>query len=417
MKRALAMLLAGGVGSRLNVLARLRAKPAVPFGGIYRIIDFTLSNIVNSGIFNVGVLTQYKPYSLMKHIGTGIPWDFIGRNRTAKILPPATGEKNSDWYQGTADAIYQNLSFIKAHDPKYTIILSGDHIYNTDYNLLINFHEGKKANITIPMMEIPIENAHHFGLGITDTDYRITGWEEKPKQPHSNLASMGIYVFNTNYLVDILTNNDGVDFGKHIIPHAIETTSVFAYPFKGYWQDVGTLQAYWEANMDLLNTDSKLKLKDWNIYTNVVEEETIGDWAPAYYGNSACISNSMISPHCVIEGTIINSVLSPGVQVKKGAVVKNSILMHDCVVESRSEIDYVISDKDVTFGADCRIGTGENECPNTKTPTHLHSGLAVIGKNSILPDRLTIGRNCIIYPYMTDANFETDNIKCGSTIE
>ncbi len=417
MKRVVAMLLAGGVGSRLNVLAKLRAKPAVPFGGIYRIIDFTLSNIVNSDIFAVGVLTQYKPYSLMKHIGTGIPWDFIGRDRTAKILPPATGDKNSDWYQGTADAIYQNLSFINGHDPKYTIILSGDHIYHSNYNLLIQFHEEKKANITIPMMEIPLENAHHFGLGITDSDYRIVGWEEKPEQPHSNLASMGIYVFNTEYLVDILTNNVGIDFGKHIIPHAIDTTEVYAYPFTGYWQDVGTLQAYWEANMDLLNTGSQLKLKEWNIYTNVVEEETSGDWAPSFFGNSAHISNSMISPHCIIEGTVINSVLSPGVQVKKGAVVKNSILMHDCVIESRSMIDFVISDKNVMIGADCNIGIGENECPNIKTPTHLQSGLTIIGKNSILPDRISIGKNCIIYPYMTDNNFETENVKCGSTID
>ncbi|MBD3287933.1 glucose-1-phosphate adenylyltransferase [candidate division KSB1 bacterium] len=417
MKRVLALLLAGGVGSRLNVLAKLRAKPAVPFGGIYRIIDFTLSNIVNSGFFTVGVLTQYKPYSLMKHIGTGIPWDFIGRNRTAKILPPATGEKNSDWYQGTADAIYQNLPFIKAHNPKYTLVLSGDHIYHADYNQLIEFHEEKDAQITIPMMEIPLENAHHFGLGITNAKYRITGWEEKPKQPHSNLASMGIYVFNTDYLVDILANNVGIDFGKHIIPHAIDTTDVYAYPFKGYWQDVGTFQAYWEANMDLLNPHSKLNLKEWQIYTNVEEEETYGDRGPSYFDGSAHISNSMISPQCIIEGTVENSILSPGVRVKKGAIVKNSIIMHDCTIDPSSKIDYSILDKNVIVGSGAKIGSGDIECPNEKTPSHLNSGLTVIGKSAIIPQRLEIGRNCIVHPYITEDNFESDRIKCGSTIE
>jgi len=415
MDQILAMLLAGGVGSRLNVLARLRAKPAVPFGGIYRIIDFTLSNIVNSGIFKAGILTQYKPYSLMKHIGTGVPWDFIGRKRTVKILPPATGEKYSDWYKGTADAITQNISFIRSHHPKYTLILSGDHIYYMNYISMVNFHILKNADITVGMMKVPMENANQFGIGVADSEHRIIGWEEKPPQPKSDLASMGIYVFNTDFLFHILNENYGTDFGQHIIPNTLKTYRVFAFPFTGYWQDVGTIQAYWETNMDILKSTTKLNLQNWKIRTNVEEEDMETDRSPSYIGRNARIKNSLISSNCIIEGHVVNSILSPGVRVKQNATIKDSIIMHDTIINENSEVDYVILDKNIKIGVNCMIGTGELTTSNIKNPDHLRSGISIIGKGCTIPDNMRIGRNCVIYPNVI--HFNSDYITCGATIE
>ncbi len=266
----LVLLLAGGVGSRLNLLVKSRAKPAVPFAGIYRIIDFSLSNVMNSGMSQVGVLTQYKPLSLMRHLGTGEPWDFTGRTRGVKILPPSTGFKDADWYRGTADAIRQNISFIKAHPSKEVLILSGDHIYQMDLAELVDFHRQKEADITIGMMVVPKSQMHQFGAGITDNEGRIVEWEEKPKVPRTNLASMGIYVFDTEYLLALLAEDkEEVDFGIHLVPKALARDNVFAYPFTGYWRDVGTIQAYWEANMDLLSEDSGISPEEWGIRPNL----------------------------------------------------------------------------------------------------------------------------------------------------
>lgn len=416
MKKTTAMLLAGGVGSRLNVLAKLRAKPAVPFGGIFRIIDFTLSNIMNSGLDHVGILTQYKPFSLMKHIGTGAPWDLVGRKRGAKILPPKTGEQDSDWYQGTADAIAQNLDFIHRDNPENVLVLSGDHIYYMDYRSIIDFHEQARADLTIAVREVPIETAHHFGIAITDDINRIVSWEEKPRRPRSNLASMGIYVFNTRFLIQALEKRQGHDFGKNIIPDSIRADKVLAYRFKGYWQDVGTLQSFWDANMDILNPDSELQLRNWKCRANIEEEGMVGDRPPSYIGASARVKNSIISPYCTIEGEVYHSILSPGVKICKGAVVRDSVIMHDCVIEEGSQLDHVITDKDVTIGASCLIGTGEINCSNRQFPDHLSTGLTVIGKNCVIPPGITIERNCIINAGTTASQFTTKFLECGSTV-
>ncbi|MEE4310906.1 MAG: sugar phosphate nucleotidyltransferase [candidate division KSB1 bacterium] len=417
MKSVVAMLLAGGRGSRLNILAMLRAKPAVTFGGIYRIIDFTLSNIVNSNIFIAGILTQYKPFSLMKHVGTGVPWDFIGRNRSVKILPPATGMYDYDWYQGTADAIHQNISFIERYDPAYTLVLSGDHIYHMNYNTMIDFHKEKNADVTVAMMKVPLKLATQFGIGIINSDGRLTDWEEKPENPRSDFASMGIYVFNTEYLKNALNQKSGNDFGKDIIPGALKRDRIYAFPFKGYWQDVGTLQSFWDTNMEILDTHSNLRLNDWNVRTNVEEEEMIGDRSPSYISGKAVISNSLISPHCIIEGTVVNSILSPGIRICEGAIVRDSIIMHDCVIEKNSQLDYVIMDKECIAQRSSVIGWGDNLKPNEENPSHLSSGLSVVGKKSIIPAKIRVGRNCIIHPLIETDAYKSEVIECGSTVK
>ncbi|HHD56689.1 MAG TPA: glucose-1-phosphate adenylyltransferase, partial [Desulfobulbaceae bacterium] len=281
---ALVLLLAGGIGSRLNILVGHRAKPAVPFGGLYRIIDFALSNVMNSDLTRVGVLTQYKPLSLMRHIGTGAAWDFTGRTRGVKILPPRTGEKDSDWYRGTADAIRQNIDFILANPSEEVVILSGDHIYHMDFDAMIQYHRHKDADVTIGMMVVPKSEIHQFGAGIVDSENRIIDWEEKPEIPRTNLASMGIYVFDTKYLLRVLSRDkQEIDFGMHIIPRGIEEDRVFAYPFYGYWRDVGTIQSYWQTNMDVSRPGSGITPEKWGIRPNPEAEGRPMDRAPARF--------------------------------------------------------------------------------------------------------------------------------------
>ncbi len=416
MRKTVAMLLAGGKGTRLNILARMRAKPAVPFGGIYRIIDFTMSNVMNSGFNHVGILTQYKPLSLMEHIGTGHAWDLVGRTRDAKILPPRTGEKDSDWYKGTADAIAQNLDYIRGHKPERVLILSGDHIYKMDYSKMVKHHKDKNADLTIAMMEVPIKDAHQFGIGITNSEDRIIEWEEKPKEPKSNLASMGIYVFNSESLYKYLgPERCGNDFGKEIIAKMINEANVFAYRFKGYWRDVGTLQSYWDANMDLLDASSGIELEKWGVRTNM-DVGRIGDRPPARVLAGAKVVDSIISPGCVIEGEVSNCIISPGVIVKKGALLHGSVIMHDVVVGENSTLDNIISDKEVVIGKGCLIGYGSSEVPNQRHPTHLGTGLTILGKGAVIPDGTKIGRNVIIHP-LVKATKVPKEVASGTTIE
>ncbi|HID30213.1 MAG TPA: glucose-1-phosphate adenylyltransferase, partial [Desulfobacterales bacterium] len=352
MRDILAVILAGGVGSRLNVLVRYRAKPAVPFGGIYRIIDFALSNVMNSGLNQVAVLTQYKPLSLMGHIGTGLAWDFAGRTRGVKILPPRTGEKDSDWYKGTADAIRQNLDFIEARPSKQVLILSGDHVYYMDYKDMIKHHRDSGAKVTVAMMTVSWDQTYQFGIGILDEQGRIIDWEEKPEKARSNLASMGIYVFDTGYLVESLRASKDMDFGQHILPRAMEDGQLFAYTFHGYWRDVGTVPEYWEANMDLLRPESGLEPETWSICTNVENDGALFDCTPASILPGAEIKNSAITKGCVIRGMVRGSVLSPGVIVESGAKVIDSILMHNTLVGSGALLKKVVTDKEVTIGPD-----------------------------------------------------------------
>lgn len=416
MKKTLAMLLAGGVGSRLNILAHARAKPAVPFGGLYRIIDFTLSNARNSGIINVGVLTQYKPLSLMEHIGSGEPWDFVGRMRGAKILPPRTGEKDSDWYKGTADAIRQNIDYIRNFDADQVLVLSGDHIYYMDYSKMVDFHKSRGADLTIAMMRVPWEETRHFGIATVDEHDRILTWEEKPKQTKSNLASMGVYVFNTDFLYHCLRTIPEHDFGKHVITEVIKTHTVYAYPFTGYWRDVGTLFAYWDANMDLLRPGSGLDLSRWKVYTNLEEEGRFGDRPPTRILSGANVVNSIVAQGCVIEGEVRNSVLSPGVRVGKGAVVSDSVVMHDSVIEQDAKLSFVIADKLTRFRSGCRVGFGDRTQPNRRFPGHLSEGLTIVGKLATVPPQVTIGCNCIIHPQSTEMSYHSDFVKDGETI-
>lgn len=419
----LVLILAGGVGSRLNNLVQTRAKPAVPFGGIYRIIDFSLSNVMNAGLTQVGVLTQYKPLSLMRHLGTGEAWNFTGRTRGVKILPPRTGSKDSDWYKGTADAVRQNIDFIKAHPSKELILLSGDHIYKMDFDDMLVSHRQKNADVTIGMMVVPKSEIHQFGTGITNDEGRIIEWEEKPKVARTNLASMGIYVFDTEYLLEMLAHDkDETDFGMHLLPRAIENHNVFAYPFHGYWRDVGTVQAYWEANMDLLNGDAAISPEEWGIRPNV-EENVRGrmayspDRPPARFAAGCNVKRSMVSAGCVIEGEVINSVLSPGVHVKAGAVVRDSILFHDCVIAEGACIDLAILDKRVTIGRNAVIGFGEDkETVNRQYPTHLYTGITLVGKEVVVPEKACIGRNCILQPWTKAEDFSSLEVKSGESV-
>ena len=414
----LVLLLAGGVGSRLNILVKTRAKPAVPFAGLYRIIDFSLSNVMNSGMKHVGVLTQYKPLSLMRHLGTGEAWDLGGRSRGIKILPPSTGFKESDWYKGTADAIRQNLNFIKSHPSKEILILSGDHIYQMDLHAMIEFHRRKNADITIGMMIVPESQIHQFGAGITNDEGRIVEWEEKPKVARTNLASMGIYVFESKYLLHLLAQDkDMLDFGMHLIPGAVARDNVFAYPFNGYWRDVGTIQAYWEANMDLLKDNPEIFPEAWGIRPNLESEQLQADRIPARFAADCRVSRSMISAGCVIEGEVINSVLSPGVKVGPGCHIRNSIILHDCVIEEGVTVDLAIMDKRARVGKGSVVGKGGNsDIANSNYPDHLYTGISLVGKEADIPPGTIIGRNCIINPWCTRADFNNTVLADGATV-
>ncbi len=414
----LVLLLAGGVGSRLNVLVKTRAKPAVPFAGLYRIIDFALSNVMNSGMKHVGVLTQYKPLSLMRHLGTGEAWDFTGRSRGVKILPPSTGYKDSDWYRGTADAIRQNMSFVHSHPSDEIVVLSGDHIYQMDLYAMVEFHRERKADITIGMMMVPESQIHQFGAGITDSSGRIVEWEEKPQVVRTNLASMGIYVFNYAYLTKLLAEDrDLVDFGKHLVPWAVSRDNVYAYPFEGYWRDVGNIQAYWEANMDLLAEDPPISPEAWGIRPNLESEQLLSDRIPARFAAGSRVRRSMISAGCVIEGEVVNSILSPGVRVGPGCRVRDSIILHDCVIEEGAVVDLAILDKKVRVGRGAVVGRGDTrDTPNIKFPDHLYTGISLVGKEAAIPAGTFVGRNCIVNPWCQQEDFKGKVLQDGETI-
>lgn len=413
-KEIIAMLLAGGAGSRLNILARHRAKPAIPFGGIYRIIDFTMSNIANSSIDVVGVLTQYKPLSLMEHIDNGKPWDMFGRTRLVEILPPKTGEASSDWYKGTSDAVYQNVAFINDFSPELVLVVSGDHIYHMNYAELIAYHRAKNADATVCLIPVPLKDAHHFGIAETTRTGRIRTWIEKPKKPPSNLASMGIYVFTTNVLMKTLRSTarkNGIDFAKNVIPQLLKKHRVFGYEFNDYWRDVGTIDAYWNANMDLLAGDPEPRIVNWRVKTNLHVKGEIGDRPSAYFGRTARVSNSLISRGCVIEGTVSHSVLSPGVRVCKNATISDSIIFHDTVIGTGVTMEKCIIDKAAIISSSARIGHGTMRI-NRRYPQHLSTGITVVGKKAHIGAKITIGKNCIVQPEVVVKK----NLTSGSTI-
>ncbi len=417
MRNTVAFLLAGGMGSRLNILGWMRAKPAVPFGGCYRLIDFTLSNAMYSGIRQIGILTQYRPYSLMGHIGSGESWDLVGRSRCAKILPPSTGIDDYDWYRGTADAVAQNMQFVHHYNAERLLVLSGDHIYRMNYAPMVEFHKEKKAHITIAMMRVPWEETRHFGIGITNKEQRIIEWEEKPEKAKSNLASMGVYVFDVAYLEEALANRTGHDFGKNIIRDAIKARDVYAYPFEGYWADVGTIKAYWQASMEILQPEAGLRLQEWGVRTNFDEEGLKGDRPPSRIGSQARVVNSLVAAGCHIDGYVQNSILSPGVRVEKGAEVIDSVIMQDSCIGVGTRLFRVIADKNACFGAGAVVGGEEADDPNEKYPEHLYSGLTVIGKRAAIPEGIKIAANTIVEPHADASSFASITLGVGSYVK
>ena len=394
-KEMIAMLLAGGQGSRLGVLTAKVAKPAVAFGGKYRIIDFPLSNCINSGIDTVGVLTQYQPLRLNTHIGIGIPWDLDRNVGGVTVLPPYEKSGNSEWYTGTANAIYQNMEYMELYNPEYVLILSGDHIYKMDYEIMLNFHKEKNAEVTIAAMPVPIEEASRFGIVIADEDNRIRDFEEKPEHPRSNLASMGIYIFNWQVLKEALIklkDQSNCDFGKHIIPYCFQNDRrIFAYEYNNYWKDVGTLGSYWEANMELIDIIPEFNLYEefWKIYTkgDVIQ--------PQYISSESRIERCIIGEGTEIYGEVRNSVIGSGVVIGKGAVVRDSIIMKGTSIGAGCVVDKSIIAEDVVIGADCRLGVGADK-PNTLNPKVYGFGLVTIGEGSTVPANVTIGKNTAI---------------------
>ena len=394
-KEMIAMLLAGGQGSRLGVLTSKMAQPAVAFGGKYRIIDFPLSNCINSGIDTVGVLTQYQPLRLNTHIGIGIPWDLDRNVGGVTVLPPYEKSTNSEWYTGTANAIYQNLEYMEQYNPDYVLILSGDHIYKMDYKIMLDYHKANNADITIAAMPVPIEEAKRFGIVVTDDDNRITEFEEKPENPKSNLASMGIYIFSwkvlKNALIALKDQNE-CDFGKHVIPYCFENNKrLFAYEYNGYWKDVGTLNSYWEANMELIDIIPVFNLYEefWKIYTRT---DAI---PPQYISSDAFIEKSIIGDGSEIYGKVYNSVIGSGVVIEEGAVVRDSIIMQDTVIGKNTSVEKAIIAEEVVIGDNVEIGVGE-EAENVLKPKIYNSGLVTIGECTVIPDGVKIGKNTAV---------------------
>ncbi|MDR0986102.1 MAG: glucose-1-phosphate adenylyltransferase [Ruminococcus sp.] len=392
-KECVAMLLAGGQGSRLYALTKDMAKPAVPFGGKYRLIDFPLSNCVNSGIDTVGVLTQYQPLVLHDYLGNGQPWDLDKMNGGVHALPPYQNINGASWYSGSANAIYQNISFIDRYNPTYVIVLSGDHVYKQDYNKMLEVHKAKKADCTIPVLDVPLEEASRFGIMTADKDGYITKFEEKPKHPESTLASMGIYIFNWDKLKKALIENENdpaqdKDFGKNIIPNMLADGNVMvAYPFDAYWKDVGTLDSLWDANMDLLNPNIPIDLYDpnWKIYSrNPV-------MPPQYIGPDAVVENSMVTDGCEVYGSVDFSVVFEGVKIGKGAKVNYSIIMPGTIIEDGADVEYSIIGENSVIGKNAKIGTDPTAVANRDD-----WGIAVVGHGINVGEGKTVCPKAII---------------------
>ncbi len=414
-KEMIAMLLAGGQGSRLGVLTDNVAKPAVSFGGKYRIIDFPLSNCINSGVDTVGVLTQYRPLRLNTHIGIGIPWDLDRNIGGVTILPPYEKSVNTDWYTGTANAIYQNLEYMEQYNPDYVLILSGDHIYKMDYEVMLDYHKSMNADVTIAVMPVPMEEACRFGIMVTDDKGRITDFQEKPAEPKSNLASMGIYIFRWSILRDALIalkDQSGCDFGMHVLPYLKESGKrLFAYEFNGYWKDVGTLGSYWQANMELIDVVPEFNLYEefWSIYTKA---EII---PPDYVGPDAVVDRCIIGEGSEIRGEVRNSVIGPGVRIEEGAVVTDSIIMQESFIDRGAKIDRAVIAQNVMIGAGAVVGTGE-EAPNRLNEKVYAFGLATIGENSVIPGNVRIGRNTAILGMTNAEDYPDGELPSGGSI-
>lgn len=414
-KEMIAMLLAGGQGSRLGVLTSKVAKPAVAFGGKYRIIDFPLSNCINSGVDTVGVLTQYRPLRLNSHIGIGIPWDLDRNIGGVSILPPYEKSKNSEWYTGTANAIYQNIEYMESYHPEYVLILSGDHIYKMDYEVMLDFHKANGAEVTIAVMPVPIEEAKRFGIVIADENKKIRDFEEKPEHPRSNLASMGIYIFNWKTLKEALitmAEQPALDFGKHVIPYChAKGAPLYAFEFNSYWKDVGTLNSYWEANMELIDIIPEFNLYEeyWKIYTS---SELL---PPQYIASDSVVERCIIGEGTTILGKVYNSVIGCGVTIGKDTVVRDSIVMNHTEIGTGCELNKAIIAEDVVIGDGVKLGIGE-EAENETDPHIYNHGIVTIGEKSVIPDHITVGKNSVIFGKTSSEDFENAYLASGKTL-
>jgi glucose-1-phosphate adenylyltransferase len=413
-KRVLALILAGGEGERLSILSGVRAKPAVPFAGKYRIIDFTLSNCVNSDIDDIVVLTQYNPRSLNDHIGAGRPWDLDRTTGGIRMMQPFIARnRTAEWYRGTADAVLQNIGTIRESAADPVLVLAGDHIYKMDYGPFIQQHKRKRADVTIAVQQVPLGEAHRFGILALDDNDQVVEWQEKPKQPRSDLASLGIYVFSRRALLTWLAD-DRPDFGANVIPAMLDGGArVFGHRFEGYWQDVGTVDSYWRAQMELLDDHPQLDLYDrsWVIHTRSEER------APARIGPTASVHRSLVSHGCIIAGTVEHSILSPGVRVDPGAIVRDSVVMFDCHIRAGAVVDRAILDKYVSVGPNAVVGMGDDfTTPNKAEPTRLNTGITLVGKRAAIPAGARIGRNVRIGEDVRSADFSSRTVRSGGSV-
>lgn len=414
-KEMIAMLLAGGQGSRLGVLTSRLAKPAVAFGGKYKIIDFPLSNCINSGIDTVGVLTQYRPLRLNQHIGIGIPWDLDRNIGGVTVLPPYEKSSNSEWYTGTANAIYQNLEYMEYYNPDYVLILSGDHIYKMDYEVMLDFHKARKADVTLATFNVSEDEAKRFGVVLTDEEGTITEFEEKPENPRSTKASMGIYIFSWPVLkkaLKELSDQPACDFGKHIIPYCHSNGSkICAYEYKGYWKDVGTLSSYWEANMELIDIIPEFNLYEefWKIYTKT---DMI---PPQYVSKNSKVSGSIIGEGCEIYGDVESSVVGAGVEIGEGTIVRNSIIMNGTKIGAHCVIDKAIIAEESVIGEKVQLGVFD-EVPNKVAPQIYAGGLVTIGEESYIPPNVSVGKNVAIFGETSIEDYKDGRLESGETL-
>ena len=414
-KEMIAMLLAGGQGSRLGVLTANVAKPAVAFGGKYKIIDFPLSNCINSGVDTVGVLTQYQPLRLNDHIGIGMSWDLDRNIGGVTVLPPYEKSENTEWYTGTANAIFQNLNYMETYNPDYVLILSGDHIYKMDYEVMLDYHKANNADVTIAAMPVPIEEASRFGVVVADENHQITEFQEKPEHPKSNLASMGIYIFSWPVLKEALIklkDQPNCDFGMHVIPYVHQGGKrIFAYEYTGYWKDVGTLKSYWEANMELIDIVPEFNLYEefWKIYT---KSEAL---PPQYVSAQAKIDRSIICNGCDIRGQVYNSVISANVEIAEDAQVHDSIIMQGCKIGKGTKIYNAIIAENTVIGENCTIGVGDYADSHLSQKIY-NCELAIIGENSTIPDGVTLGKNVAVSGKTEIADYPEGKLPSGGYI-
>lgn len=410
--KTLVMIMAGGASEDLSVLTASRAEPAIPFGGKFRIVDFPLSNTVNSGLYNVALLTQYMPRSLNEHVGVGKPWDLDRSQGGVRLLQPYLGRDIGGWQQGTADAVRRNMDFVEEQHVDNVLVLAGDHIYKMDYRPMLRFHQQTQANVTVAVRRVSPFETHRFGIVSADSDMRVSGFKEKPRRSKETLASMGIYIFDFKALREILRDENLNDFGRDVLPAILHSHKIYAYTFEGYWADVGTLQAYWEANMALLAETPALDLYDpqWVIHTRSEEQP------PVQIGSNAWVGGNLLSNGCIVEGIVERSVLSPGVRVASGAVVRDSVIMNDTVINSNAKIERTIVDKEVWIGEGAEIGYGVDNVPNRRHPERLNTGLTVIGKRARIPAGLKMGHNVIINPHINEAQFQADFVASGETV-